>query len=102
ARGSRGRAAGGELPKPGNSAPGMFSPQFARVPTGKSAPTRPVDKGTVKDDPDVPSILPPKDVAGTLTGRTKTIEPPAGPAILPAPRPPDSSPPPPPPPTSGR
>src|SRR5262249_49130217 len=94
-------AAGAQLPKPGNSAPGLFSPQFARVPTGRSAPTRPVDKGTVKDDPDVPSILPPKDVAGTLTGRTKTIEPPAGPAILPAPRPLDSSAPPATPPTSG-
>jgi hypothetical protein len=86
-----GPAAGAQLPKPGSLTPGVFPPQFARVPTGKTPPSRPVDRGTAKDDPDVPSILPPKDVAGTLTGRTKAVEPPAGPAILPAPKPLDGS-----------
>src|SRR5262245_60691046 len=87
-----GPVTGAQLPKPGNFAPGTFPPQYSRVPTtGKSPPIRPVDRGAAKDDPDVPSILPPKDVAGTLTGRTKTVELPAGPAILPAPKPLDGS-----------
>src|SRR5262245_44042873 len=94
-------AAGAQLPRPGTVAPGMFPPQFARNPASKLPQIRPVDRGTAKDDPDVPSILPPKDVAGTLTGRTKSVAPSTGPAILPAPKPLDSSAPAASPPTAG-
>src|SRR5262249_59425670 len=45
-------AAGAQLPKAGT-----FPTQFTRGTAGKMPPIQPVDKGTVRDEPQVPSTL---------------------------------------------
>jgi len=86
------RVAGAQLPKPKPASTGVPPPsQLGKLAVGKSATTKSTDKGMARDGSEPPLVVPPKDVAGLLTGRSKASEPSRGPNVPPAPKPPESA-----------